>query len=155
MPILKYLFNKTLLAFKMPKSSILITNIGILNAKNKAFKMPKKKRLKHPYFGILNAKNIVSFYVPSLCSILFVYLVTNSLLLQIYTNIKTICLKLEMNIALLFALESHDEQWQILIFSNSIRHLNCSTIIGLVYFLVSHKLLNRHFTEPLCYSIKF
>ena len=30
-------FHKTLLAYKMPKSNIFITNIGILNAKNKAF----------------------------------------------------------------------------------------------------------------------
>ena len=32
--------------FKTPKSSLFIINIGVLNAKNKAFKMPKKKRFK-------------------------------------------------------------------------------------------------------------
>ena len=47
-PISKYQFLKTHLAFKMPKSSILVTYIGILNA--------KKKHLKCLYFGILNAK---------------------------------------------------------------------------------------------------
>ena len=41
-------FLKTLLAFKMPKCDVFITNIGILNAKNKAFKMPK--------IGVKNAK---------------------------------------------------------------------------------------------------
>ena len=35
-------FQKTILEFKMPK--------------NNAFKTPKKKHFKPPYFGILNAK---------------------------------------------------------------------------------------------------
>ena len=51
-----YTFYKTLLGFKTTKSSICITNIGVLNAKNKAFKMPKKEAFKVPIFGILNAK---------------------------------------------------------------------------------------------------
>ena len=42
-------FYKTLLAFKMPKCGIFVTNIGILNA--------KKKHLKCPYFEISNTKN--------------------------------------------------------------------------------------------------
>ena len=88
MPISKYQFHKTLLAFKMPKSGLIdlenqvtgcslmlilsrslktlsvtiITNIVILNARKKAFKMSKKKHFKHPYFGILNAKNVLNFY---------------------------------------------------------------------------------------------
>ena len=40
-------FHKTVLAFKTPKCGVCITNIGVLNA---------KKRFKHLYFGILNAK---------------------------------------------------------------------------------------------------
>ena len=46
-PIFKYQFHKTLLAFKMPKSSTLITHIA------------KNKRLKSPFVGILDAKIIV------------------------------------------------------------------------------------------------
>ena len=56
MPISKYQFHKKTLVFKTPKSSILITNFGVLNNLKK-LKKPKKKRLKCPYFGILNAKN--------------------------------------------------------------------------------------------------
>ena len=36
-------FHKTILAFKMPKCDVFITNIGVLNAPKKAFKMPKKE----------------------------------------------------------------------------------------------------------------
>ena len=49
-------FHKTILAFKTPKWDVVVINIGVLNSKNKAFKTPKKKRFKHPYFAILNAK---------------------------------------------------------------------------------------------------
>ena len=55
-------FHKTLLAVKTPKSSIFIANIGILNAKNKAFKTQKKKHFKCPFLAFKMPKMVSSFY---------------------------------------------------------------------------------------------
>ena len=41
MTILTYTTHKALLAFETPKCGVMMTNIGILNAKKEAFKMPK------------------------------------------------------------------------------------------------------------------
>ena len=41
-------FHKTILVFKMPKCDMVISNIGVFNAKNKAFKTPKKEAFKMP-----------------------------------------------------------------------------------------------------------
>ena len=45
-------FHKTPLAFKMPKSSICIANIGILNAKKQGFKMLKRSILNAHFLAL-------------------------------------------------------------------------------------------------------
>ena len=49
-------YHKIVLELKTPKSSIFIAKIGILNARNKALKTPKKKLFKFSFFGVSNAK---------------------------------------------------------------------------------------------------
>ena len=60
-PISKYQFLKTHLAFKMPKSSILVTYIGILNAKKEAFKMPIFWHFKCQNWSLKCQKRFLSF----------------------------------------------------------------------------------------------